>query len=219
MKPPLKVALATWLLEQLTFGSDTEAISGDLLEELRAGRSTAWYWRQVLLAIGIRIWVATRQYAFALIFSAAWSILYPLWRIIGRDWWIHKLIHATPDRWIAHGWPYSTILALADGILPAITFIWLGLLMYLLLRSTETSLFRIFLGLSTSLSVLLLATIGLFYHLKNPVIDVPSITNEAFYSLFRLFAINIPVASSLLAAILSVFPRTRQIVPRQPSRG
>ena len=217
MKPPMTAALATWLLEHLTFGSDTEAISGDLLEELRAGRSPGWYWRQVLFAIGIRIWISTRQYALPLIFSAAWSILYPLWRIIGRNWL--KLVHATPDRWVAHAWPYSTMLDLAGGILPAIAFIWLGLLVYLISRPTGVPSFRIFLGLSTSLSVLLLATIGLFYHLKNPVIDVPSIADEAFYSLFRLFAINIPVASSLLAAILSVFPRTRQIVPRQPSRG
>jgi hypothetical protein len=223
MKPPTTVALATWVLEHLTFRSDTEALSGDLLEELRAGRSNAWYWRQVLLAIGIRIWIATSQYGLPLIFSAAWSILYPLWRIIGRNWLlqelIRKLVHAMPDRWVAHAWPYSTMLDLADGILPAITFIWLGLLVYLISRPTGVPSFRIFLGLSTSLSVLLVATIGLFYHLKNPVIDVPSINNEAFYSLFRLFAINIPVASSLLAAILSVFPRTRQIVPRQPSRG
>jgi hypothetical protein len=217
MKPPMTVALATWLLEHLTFGSDTEAISGDLLEELRAGRSTAWYWRQVLLAIGIRVWIATRQYAVPLIFSVAWSILYPFWRIIARNWL--ELVHATPDRWVAHAWPYSTMLDLATGILPAIAFIWLGLLVYLISRPTGVPSFRILLGLSTSLSVLLLATIGLFYHLKNPVIDVPSITNEAFYSLFRLFAINIPVASSLLAAILSVFPRTHPIVPRQPSRG
>jgi hypothetical protein len=108
MKPPMTVALATWLLEHLTFGGDTEAISGDLL------------------AIGIRMWIATRQYALPLIFSAAWSILYPLWRIIGRDWL--KLMHATPDRWVAHAWPYSTMLDLADGILPAVAFIWLGLL-------------------------------------------------------------------------------------------
>jgi hypothetical protein len=214
---PMTVGLATWLLEHLTFGSDTEAISGDLLEELRAGRSTAWYWRQVLLAIGIRVWVATRQYALPLIFSAAWSILYPLWRIIARNWL--ELVHATPDRWVAHSWPYSTMLDLAGGILPAIAFIWLGLLVYLISQPKGVSSFRILLGLSTSLSVLLLETIALFYHLKNPVIHVPSITNEAFYSLSRFFAINIPVASSLLAAILSVFPRTRQIVPRQPSRG
>jgi hypothetical protein len=219
MKPPMTVGLATWLLEHLTFASDTEAISGDLLEELRAGRSTGWYWRQVLLAIGIRVWVAARQYALPLIFSAGWSILYPLWRSIGRDRLIQELIHATPHRWVAHAWPYSTMLDLAGGILPVIAFIWLGLLVYLISRPKRVSSFRILLGLSTSLSVLLLATIALFYHLKNPVIDVPSVTSEAFYSLFRLFAINIPVASSLLAAILSVFPRTRQILPRQPYRG
>src|SRR5262249_3751810 len=40
---------ATWLLKY--FGCQNEALIGDLLEEYRQGRSAAWYWRQVLMAI------------------------------------------------------------------------------------------------------------------------------------------------------------------------
>jgi len=47
-KPP---ALATWLVEHLVPGDKREALSGDLLEQFNQGRSAAWYWRQVLLAI------------------------------------------------------------------------------------------------------------------------------------------------------------------------
>jgi len=45
VRPP---SAATWLLHK--FGRN-EALSGDLLEEYSLGRSDAWYWRQVLVAI------------------------------------------------------------------------------------------------------------------------------------------------------------------------
>jgi hypothetical protein len=47
-KPPV---LATWLLDHIGFGTTTDAIAGDLLEEFHRRRSAAWYWRQVLAAI------------------------------------------------------------------------------------------------------------------------------------------------------------------------
>ena len=43
MSPP---AVATWLLKK--FRPADEALLGDLLEECPNGRSTAWYWRQVV---------------------------------------------------------------------------------------------------------------------------------------------------------------------------
>jgi hypothetical protein len=209
MKPAMTVGLATWMLEHLTFGRDNESLSGDLLEELRAGRSAGWYFRQVSMAIGIGVCEAIREYASSLLFSAGWSTLYPLWRFIGRNW----LVHPEPGRRVALGWPYSTMLDLADGILPAVTFVWLGLLVYLLLlmrlrRAKELSSFRVLLGLSTSLSVLLVATIGLFYYLKHPVMNVQYVATEGFYSLFHICAINIPLTLSLLVALLSTLPRT-----------
>jgi hypothetical protein len=47
-KPP---ALATWLVEHLVSGDKNEALTGDLMEQFRQGRSVAWYWRQVFGAI------------------------------------------------------------------------------------------------------------------------------------------------------------------------
>jgi hypothetical protein len=216
MKPAMTVGLATWMLEHLTLGRDNESLSGDLLEELREGRSAGWYFRQVSMAMGIGVCEAIREYASPLIFSAGWSALYPLWRFIGRN----RLVHPAPDRWVALGWPYSTMLDFADGILPAVTFVWLGLLVYLLLllrlrRANELSSFRVLLGLSTSLTVLLTATVGLFYYLRHPVINVQYATTEGFYSLFHICAINIPLTLSLLVAILSILPRTPRISRRR----
>jgi hypothetical protein len=47
-QPPVA---ATWLLKHLA--CENEALAGDLMEEYRKGRSTAWYWRQVLIAIAV----------------------------------------------------------------------------------------------------------------------------------------------------------------------
>jgi len=44
-------ALANWMLDHLTPAGHEDALAGDLLEEFRAGRSAAWYWRQVLGAL------------------------------------------------------------------------------------------------------------------------------------------------------------------------
>ena len=52
-------AIATWLFERL--GLDV-ALIGDLLEERERGRSAIWYWRQVLIAVWIGIWVAIREH-------------------------------------------------------------------------------------------------------------------------------------------------------------
>lgn len=43
--------LATWLLERAVVASCKETLVGDLSEQFRQGRSTAWYWRQTLRAI------------------------------------------------------------------------------------------------------------------------------------------------------------------------
>jgi hypothetical protein len=214
MKQDLAVVLATWMLEHLTFGRDHESLSGDLLEELGAGRSAGWYLRQVSMAIGVGVYESIREYITPLIFSASWSTLYPLWRFMERNRSIH------PDQWVTLGWPYSTMLYLAEGIIPAITFVWLGLLVYLLVllrlsRVAELSSFRILMGLSTSISVLLSATMGLFFYLKHPVINVQYVASEGFYSLFRISSINVPLTFSLLAAILTLLPHTPRIARRR----
>jgi hypothetical protein len=47
-KPP---RLATWLLHRLGLTRQNPPLIGDLLEEFRAGRSSAWFWRQTLIVI------------------------------------------------------------------------------------------------------------------------------------------------------------------------
>ena len=46
-------AITVWMFDRLDLDG---ALAGDLLEERARGRSTVWYWRQVLIAIGTAIW-------------------------------------------------------------------------------------------------------------------------------------------------------------------
>ena len=47
-RPPV---LAAWFLRRLYPKRNREAITGDLVERFREGRSDGWFWRQVLAAI------------------------------------------------------------------------------------------------------------------------------------------------------------------------
>src|SRR5258708_2456849 len=51
MKSSQPPSLATWLLEHVVARGQNEALAGDLLEDYNGGRSAAWYWRQVFIAI------------------------------------------------------------------------------------------------------------------------------------------------------------------------
>lgn len=207
MKPKEPVAFATWMLEHLTFGSQNEALSGDLLEEFRRGRSAGWYRRQVASAIGIRVLAKSREYALPLVFSLSWSLAYSaLWRCIAGS----QLAQTIFERWTASDWTYSTSLKPVSGVIPAILFVWLGFFVYrMALRegARKLSSLQLLRSLSISLNVLL---IGLLTHLGHPQIDV---THNNFYSNSNLIAISIPLALSLSSGILSALPYAR------PHRG
>jgi hypothetical protein len=51
-KPP---KLATWLVNTFDPGRHRGALAGDLFEEFRNGRSRAWFWRQTVLIVALRI--------------------------------------------------------------------------------------------------------------------------------------------------------------------
>lgn len=207
MKPT--VALATWILQHLSSGPARDALVGDLLEQLHGGRSAAWYWRQVLTAIGFAAWSTARAWAVPLVFSVAWSMLYPAWRAISRGW----LPHALPSQWLALSWPQPEVLELSCGMIPALTFIWMGYLFFLVLRSDilrELSALRFLASLSASLNVLLLSTIALLHHVRNIQPGLLAVTREDFYTNLHFGTISIPVALSIFIAICRVLPRSQR---------
>jgi hypothetical protein len=210
MKPTDSIAFATWMLEHLTFGSPNAALSGDLLEEFQSGSSTSWYWRQVLSAIAVAAMSKSRTYALPLLFSAGWSVLYPVW------WLSIAANHLTQiffEQWSAHDWPYSTALNGIGQTIPAITFVWLGLVLYLMLRAERShpvSRLRLFASLSISLNVLILASIGLWLPLNRAKAHLSYVAGKEFFLSSHLIAISIPLALSLFSAISVALSRTQE---------
>lgn len=210
MKPMESVPLATWMLEHFTPKPYNEALSGDLLQELRSGRPVGWYWRQVLSAIGVGFLTKARDCAPPAIFSIGWSMFYPAWQL---SLWRNQFTPSVFDRWSSLDWPYSASLELGSGILPAVTFILLGFSIYLVLRiqkADKPSGFRILGSLSLGLNVLLIATIGLSRYLGSSGTHLRSLGRENFYLSPYHLALSIPLALSLFSAIVSALPLARK---------
>jgi non-heme chloroperoxidase len=199
------VALATWMLEHLAFGSDNEALCGDLLEELQLGRSAAWYWHQVLAAIGIRACCAARKLAVPVAFSAGWAMLYPAWRFVTRV----SGVYMGSDQGTWFTWPSSALMQIGYGVVPGVLFVWVGFLIFLLFRAgagTELRAGGLLRGLSQSLTVFFLSTILLLFYLRHPQVDLGCVTRSDFYTTFHLCNISVPIALSVLAAVLASVP-------------
>ena len=216
---PVATRIATWFLEHLTAGTHREALSGDLLEELRAGRTRHWHRRQVLTAIGIELWERLRDRTQPIVFSAGWSTLYPIWQFLAHG----RLSQASADRWISLPWPYSSCAEIASGVAPAITFVWLGLLLYLIAfphKGRGLSPLSLALGLSTSVSVLLITTFAALQYLSHPGIALTDVGQQDFYLTFHLLTISIPLTITLLTAIFLALPSGPKARPhpRRPRR-
>jgi non-heme chloroperoxidase len=207
MRTTKSVAFTSWILEHLTFGPRNEALAGDLLEEFHSGRSAMWYRRQALAAVAIGALEVTRASVMLLIFSATWTMLYPAWKSIVSGF----MGHPTPDRLSLLAWPYSSLAQIGYGVAPALAFVWLGFMVYSLLRREVTG-YELILGLSQSLTALLAGTMILVLYLKDPKTDLAHISGDDFYFTFHLFNISIPLAASLLAALFTL-PRMRRIGP------
>ena len=159
--------------------------------------------------IGVELSRRPRDYTLTLIFSAAWSTLYPFWwHLIGRS----PLPQTLPQRWAALDWPYSGALALFCGVTPAVTFIWLGLFAYLISRlgaARELTGFQVLRSLSVSLNVLLVANVAVLKFFGNAAIDIRFIPREDFYATFHLSSISVPLVLSLFFAIAYALPPLR----------
>jgi hypothetical protein len=133
--------LATWLLEHLTAIGQDEALAGDILEEFSAGRSSGWYWRQVITAIAIGWARSIFEHRNALLFATIWSLLSPAWeltifRVYSQSSFVVPIVRIP--------WPWSTACFFGLFILQGLLFIWVGSLLYvaLLLCARKTVDFR-----------------------------------------------------------------------------
>jgi hypothetical protein len=124
---------ATWMLEHLTPADRDEALAGDLLESFRAGRSSAWYWRQAIAAwfVGWLKYLSMRRSL--LIFAALWSTLAPAWATI-----VDSIDRFNPDVTIG---PLFRMFCLWVALNTA--FIWIGMLFFVIVHGCIASGFSI----------------------------------------------------------------------------
>jgi hypothetical protein len=124
-------AAGTWLLDRFC---GEPAVAGDLLEEYHGGRSTLWYWKEVICALSAysastiweHKWMTARAIATGYLFS--WLVIRTLMRDIVHPWWdgvappaLYPLIAYVP--WLVNGWiigrlhrPYSTAMVSAYAV-------------------------------------------------------------------------------------------------------
>lgn len=122
-------SLATWVLEHWTPGDCNDALAGDLLEEFRNGRTTAWYWRQVFSAIGFGWGREVVKRRTMVLFAALWSMLAPGWLLIVAGFSQRFEFNA---RILSLEFPWSTLCDLGLMLAANLIFIWAGILVYLI---------------------------------------------------------------------------------------
>jgi hypothetical protein len=125
-KPP---SLATWLLHRLTPGPHNEALAGDLLEEFRAGRPAAWYWRQIVAVIAIAFSRQILLNRTVMLFAVLWSALVPSWLLAIAG--IEQSLNLT-QRFFQMDWPWSIVCDWSLLLAANLVFIWTGVALYLI---------------------------------------------------------------------------------------
>lgn len=163
--------LGRWILEHLTLGADSDALTGDLLEEYRSGRSRVWYWRQVLFAIGSGFMREVRRRRSILGFALIWILPAPALMIC----YYQLLRHSIEYRRIwSLPWPWSMLCDIAITLGPSLVFLWFGMAVYLVLlwrigRTQNMPRFgRGLLGSLITYVLVLLAFLSIPYREANP---------------------------------------------------
>ncbi|RZU39115.1 hypothetical protein [Edaphobacter modestus] len=198
MRQMRSVLLALWLLDHMESAKKRGNLSGDLLEELEGGRSAKWFWCQVSAAILINIFRKVNRCATLLAFAAGWSALFPLWRDICVGGLTYSL-----DRLGVLAWPWSSILPIIYGVLPAVLFVWLGFATHTALSglsNTHTAHEQCF-ALSTGTAMIFAASFAVLRQLGHPQIVIGDLTRTDFFLIDHLYFISVPIASSLWIAL------------------
>jgi hypothetical protein len=123
-------AIATWLLEHLVRGPQSEALAGDLFEEFTRRGSPLWYWRQVLKAIAASFARRARAEWFTIAFAMAWMLLV-------SSVWGHLMTYPRFQSLVGLGaaWNGPQSLWYYVAVFTAVTTLtlWMGLSLYLAL--------------------------------------------------------------------------------------
>jgi len=100
-RPP---RVASWLLQHLASSPQRESLIGDLIEQYQNGRSTAWYWRQVLAAILVGAIKDVRANKLIAIRAVAIGWLLFILFSFPVNWLSGVVIHSRVTSWLAAFW-------------------------------------------------------------------------------------------------------------------
>ena len=211
----LRLAIAA--MERMDVGGYGEAMCGDLLEELAWSGPTGRLWREVVLGMARGLWRWCGRWVSPLMFAAAWSALYPVWR------WAEQM--AVPESmgvWAqALDWPSSRIVELAMVGMPVLTYVWLGfLLSTMMLEELGSSArwFYVLRGMLLAPSVLLVSTLMLRVQMGQPGFGYWSASPTGLGAAKPMLSACLPVGLSLAVAIVAGRePRAR--AGRRPKAG
>ena len=94
---------AMWLLRHACPGSHNQALTGDLVEKFREGRSAGWFWKQVVIAIAVGILGEIQRhwphFSYAIAGTAMPAFL---WKTVeGAPFFFH---------WWVPPWPWSQLV-------------------------------------------------------------------------------------------------------------
>jgi len=162
MTPKHPPRLARWVLEHLTTSEQKDALSGDLLEEFRGGRSSGWYWRQVATAVIVSLTRTLRINWFTLAFSVLWVLPLPALELYVFRKMQSGLFYG--QIW-SYPWPYSTICDFALTIGWKFLYLWLGITFCQILfaiATRRTSMRQLVKGLCASVAVYIATYLGMW---------------------------------------------------------
>jgi len=153
--------VARWMLVHLMPGESNDALAGDLHEEFCAGRSSGWYWRQVLSAITIRCVRELQLHRSALLFAVLWSMLAPAWMLVFAKLEKYADLRARLAQMV---WPWSIVCDLSLTLAAGVLFLWIGILLYLfpdLWLAGQLRMRPLLRGITSSLPALLVLWLAL----------------------------------------------------------
>lgn len=201
-RPP---AAACWLLRRLPQRMAPEAFQGDLFEEFSAGRSSAWFWSQTLMALFRGVLRELRHHAPILLFAALWSVPSPaLWL------WIPRFLAHTDLEgriWVLP-WPWSTIVSLALTLSLQFLPLWTGTMLCLSLcrgrrRFARTLWIRALWIAPAVFLPLIVAVLAVPFH---AFIDLRTATVSAFLGDSYFLILRLPSWLALSVAVWSALP-------------
>jgi hypothetical protein len=185
---------------------------GDLMEEYRNGRSSAWYWRQVLLTIAVTLWkeISVHKLLAARAVATGWAVWFLYVSLIAP--WLYKLLIP-----LSHRFPVAFDLYVPSG------FVWW--IIWLSVRAASGWIVarlhgehRIAMVLTFSASVLLWKLQTLPWIFSNLVVDAIGDSRYAPYIVANFASVLLPPVFILVGGLWGAPPKVtapshKEIVP------